>query len=165
MAEERIDLPEGFDPEAVPTEYPGLMRKIKRIRFIQSTVDRLDKERKSLQREVIPRLRGPVALLDPRTGEPIVATATQSHTKVVDAQALLVAMLEHYKAEGMELEDAAVKADELVQSVLKPREVDTKEGGLFEQAHSRGDIPLSVVAKCAYLKPNSAYIQFPRKRK
>lgn len=167
--EPRLDLPEDYDGHADPidatTRSPqGLgevVNGLKRLRRITVQIATMDAKRKALQRELVPLMRKPVALLD-LDGTPIIATGAQSKPIVVKPEDLLAALIEF----GKEPDDAEV----IVANVLKPPEIDTKEDGLFVQACQLPEddpmhIPFEVVAKVAKEKPSSAYIYFPPLRK
>lgn len=165
MADEKLNLPEGYDPEADPVDAITqqidkdttlLVNGIKQLRTIGYQAKILDDERKKLTRELLPLMRKPITLLDPMTGKPILAAGIQAKPIKVDAAELRKALLEH----GIEEYDV----DTIMADVVKPPEVDTKEDGLFETAVRNGKIPLEVVAKVAREKPSSAYIGFPTKQ-
>lgn len=179
MAEDKLSLPEEYDPDAPPLPYDQqaevrgreartLLSGLRRLRWIGMRRDALDSERKALQRKLLPLMTRPVALLDPVTGDPVIANAQQARPIKVDAGELLDELVRYYKGLWPTAhEDAAAHAEMIWEQTLKPREVDTKDDGAFKAvclAHrdDRPTIPPEVIAKVAREKPAEAFIQFPK---
>lgn len=155
------ELPTGdYDKEAPPRvldasdgEHEQLLKLLWQLRRIQHAKDALDRQREELLDEAVPLQRGlggPVTVVDPLNGAPLIAGVRQSETLEVN-----------YGLLAKEIGAESAKA------VCKAPIVDTKEGGLFHQAVERGDIPLDVVARVSRYKTAKPYIGFssPVRRK
>lgn len=118
--------------------------------------DALEAQRKAVQQEVLPLLREVGSVLLHTDKGPRIAGVRAPETLVVDAGELLEALIEQ---EGGDEEAAtAIWTD-----VLKPPEVDTKDGGLFHKASEQiGEQPARIrpetVAKVATYKSISPHI-------
>lgn len=181
MAEDKLELPAEYDPDAPPLPYDNsaevrgrdarqLRAGLRRLRWVIARREALEKERKTLQKRLLPYMRSPVALLDPITGDPIIANAQQARPQTCDAGELLEALIDYYV--GLwpgEPGSAQEHATMVWEQTLKPREVDTKDkDGLLalvasQHTDENPTIPPSVIAKVVKEKPSSAFIQFPKK--
>lgn len=129
--------------DAEQVELREAMYSLQRIAHAKAA---LDAQRASLLAVALPMLRRfgrPVALVNPVTGQPQVANLRQDETLEVDYDGLV-------KAVGVRLAN----------SMCKPRVVDTKDGGLFDQAQQAGLITAAQVGKLTRLIPKAAYIGF-----
>lgn len=185
MAEERLDLSPDYSPEAepinaterAPRNMGELVAKLKRLRTVNYQAALIERRRKALMGELVPLMRKPVVMLDPVTGQPMIAVAQQAKPIKVDVGELREALFNHFYNEDLARkmidasEDAALEAyreevamevEVIVGDVLKPPEVDTKDDGLFVQAVEAGRIPPEVVVKVAKEKPSSAFVSFPK---
>lgn len=115
----------------------------------------LDKSRKNILVKAVPlqRLLGST-VIEGIDGKPYVASVIEAEVLKVDASELYEALVEHL-GDGEE-------ASMIWQDVLKPREVDTKDEGLFHQACKAERIPVEVIAKVARYEKRSAYIGFSK---
>lgn len=156
-----------YDPDMPPAildvsdedqyELQRLLYQLRRIAHAQAN---LEEQREEVLEAAVPlqmKLGRPVTLVDPMTGVPLIAGYRQSETLKVPAGELLKELIEYHGDED--------KATAIWEDVLKPREVDTKQDGLFHrmvERHTEDDptIPPSVVAKVARFKTAKAYIGF-----
>jgi hypothetical protein len=154
--------PAGWDVGRPEKQHQGLLEDLHELQTLKATVREVEDKIKAVQERAITRQRAfgrPIALINPVTRAPEIAGIRQSETLVVPAAELLARLVEWYGDTD--------QAEAIWFGVLKPREVDTKQGGLFHQAvaaHSDevNGIPKEVVAACATWKPSAAYIGFSK---
>jgi hypothetical protein len=168
MAEDRLDLPAGYDKDAPPQDLitpadrgPDGDRLVNGLRALDNAtvqIEKLNALRKSLIKDLLPLFRKPVMLTNSR-GEPVIATASQARPMDCDAGELLAALIEFHDDEDL--------ARTIWEECLKPPAVDTTAEGLLNQVASRHTeenptVPPSVLAKVVREKPSSAFIAFPK---
>lgn len=189
MADDKLDLPGDYDPDAEAEDVTGraprgrgqLVRGLRRLKRINGMRADLDEKRKALLAELVPMIDRPVRMLDPDTGKPIHAVGIQRTVLSVKVDDLRQALYDHFYEDGVvegmltahnaaELiqqykDEVADKVTIIINDVLKPPEVDTKDDGLFVQAVQNNVIPQEVAAKVVKEKKVAAYISFPAPQK
>lgn len=181
MAEERLDLSPDYSPEAepvnaterAPRKMGDLVGKLRRLRNINYQAALIERRRKALMGELVPLMKSPVALLDPITGQPMVAVAQQAKPLTVSVSDLRKELYSHFYDEEVaqrlspeDLEayrdEVAMEVESIVGDVLKEPQVDTTEEGLFVKACEAGRIPVEVQVKVIKENPRSAFVSFPK---
>jgi hypothetical protein len=181
MAEERLDLSPDYSSEAQPVDATeraprkmgDLVSKLKRLRNVNYQAALIERRRKALMSELVPLMKAPVALLDPITGQPMVAVAQQAKPLSVSVSDLRQELYNHFYdekvAQGLSAdelkgyqEEVAMEVETIVGDVLKEPQVDTTEEGLFVKACEDGRIPVEVQVKVIKENPRSAFVSFPK---
>lgn len=161
---------EGYDPEAEPADFTleelsnaddaelrQLIYQVAELRQTEKDAkDTYDKLRPQIS-ELVRRKGKPVSFIHPVTGVHKIATYVQRNSLVIDPGQLLQALVDYYGDND--------QAEAIWTDCLKPREVDTKEGGRFHEAVRRhsdevNGVPPEVVAAVARFAPQDPFVSF-----